>query len=511
MHIQKYINQMKYNIFNFGTVPDNFASAIEHIISNETMQDLCAKDMGLAKHVTNDILDFINDTQRQIKMSVDSIEFEKEQTYIDSFKQTTKEKFDDSWKKILPYVQKQNRFESNTLKTYYEEFNNSLFPQNNKKNKISFENLKGLFTKKWEGLLIQKILKWELEIIDEQRKIFCEELYKKIEQLKKLQKMLAPFTGELGRLWDMSKGRWQKVNFDILKKYAEILEKDKSLQELAEMLGRMHQAEKEYEEEIFKDLVIKPDWKVEHASKAELVGIHESDDISSMLPAEAALLADETMEMLFYKKFTEKKLQTYEYQEKILAEKEEEIHKNKQKAKTKGPFIFCVDSSGSMHDIPETIAKTLCFVILKMAVRENRKCYLISFSSEKEINTIELTDLKYNLEKLIEFLSMSFYGGSDPNTPMYEASKILSTKDYEKADFIMVSDFEMPDFDDKSKEIINTAKEKKTIFHCIEIGKSGNKELIKNFNNNWEYNFNDNGWVLKMVRDINNMNNIHNN
>jgi len=32
------------------------------------------------------------------------------------------------------------------------------------------------------------------------------------------------------------------------------------LQELAEMLGRMRQAEREYEEEVFAEMVIKPAW-----------------------------------------------------------------------------------------------------------------------------------------------------------------------------------------------------------------------------------------------------------
>ena len=46
----------------------------------------------------------------------------------------------------------------------------------------------------------------------------------------------------------MSKGNWQRANLDILKRYAELLKKDKSLKDLAEMLGKMRQAEKEFEE-----------------------------------------------------------------------------------------------------------------------------------------------------------------------------------------------------------------------------------------------------------------------
>ena len=308
--------------------------------------------------------------------------------------------------------------------------------------------------------------------------------------------------GELGRLWDMSKGRWQKVNFDMLKKYAELLQRDIALRELAEMLGRMRQTEREYEEEVFADLKITPKWKAEHAAKSELVGIHESDDISSMLPAEVALLSGDITEVLFYKKFAEKKLQTFEYQVKALSYEEEQFQNKRQKAKeeAKGPFIICVDTSGSMHGTPETVAKTLCFALLKMAIRDNRKCCLISFSTA--IETLNLTDMKNNLDKLIEFLSMSFHGGTDSAPAMHEALRMLETEDYKKADVVMVSDFVMPGFDEQTKNKILAAKENKTKFHSLLIGSSGNKNTIKEFDNNWVYNIDNQGSVLTLIKNI---------
>jgi len=479
----------------------NFASAIESILSNETMRELCAKDSGLAEHITTEILDFINKTKRHIQRIEDP--FEKEQKLLDNFGHTDKDSFEKSWETTVPFIQETYEQQIIDTEFYYNEFKKNLSYQKNDKNSISFQSVKEHFTDKWDGLLSQKKMKWELDIIEKQRKKFCEELYKQIEQLKKLQELLEPFMGEMGRLWDMSKGHWHKVNFDILKKYAELLQKDKSLQELAEMLGRMRQAEREYEEEIFAQMVIKPAWKAEHAAKSELVGIHESDDISSMLPAEAALLADETTEPLFYIKYAEKKLQTFEYQAKVLSYEEEERNNKRQKEKEekKGPFIICVDTSGSMHGTPETVAKTLCFALLKIAVRDNRKCYLISFSTA--IETLNLTDLKNNLDKLIEFLSMSFNGGTDAIPAMREALRMLETEDYKKADVIMVSDFVMSGFDEQTRNQINTAKENETKFHSLVIGDSGNKNTIEEFDSNWVYNTNNSDCVLQLVKDIN--------
>jgi uncharacterized protein with von Willebrand factor type A (vWA) domain len=298
----------------------------------------------------------------------------------------------------------------------------------------------------------------------------------------------------------MSKGNWQRVNFDVLQKYSELLKRDKSLQELAEMLGRMQQAEKEYEEEEFTNIQIKTEWKTEHASKEDLIGVRESDDLNSLLPSEVALLSDEDTEWLFYKKFAEKKLQTFEYQSRLLAYKEEAFQdkRRKEKEDKKGPFIICVDTSGSMHGTPETIAKVLCFAILKIAIRDNRKCYLISFSTG--IQTLNLTDLKNSLDKIVNFLCMSFHGGTDAMPAMKEALRMLSTEDYKKADVIMISDFVMPGFDTQTKEQILKAKENKTKFHSLVIGSSQNQAVIQEFDNNWIYDPKNPNKIIELVQ-----------
>lgn len=481
---------------------DNFANSIDEILSNPSMNELCSNDPELAEKITQEILDFVNKTKKQLNKSQNP--FENEIELKNEFEHSKRSEFKNKWEKVNPTIK--NNYDKKELDvTFYEkEFTKSLDEKiKNDKDKPSFESVKEHFNEKWDELLYKKQTKWELDQIEEQRKKFCEELYKRIEELKKLQEALEPFTKELGRLWDMSKGNWQRVNLDILKQYAELLQRDKSLKELAEMLGKMRQAEKEFEEELFANFQLKPEWKVEHASKADLIGIHESDDLSSLLPSETALLADETMQSVFFKKFAEKKLQTFEYQAKMLSYREEEFQDKRQKEKeeAKGPFIICVDTSGSMHGTPETVAKTLCFAILKIAIRDNRKCYLISFSTG--IETLNLTDLKNSLDKIISFLSMSFHGGTDATPAMREALRMLTTQDYKKADVIMVSDFVMSAFDKITQDQIKSAKDTKTKFHSLVIGNSQNPATIKDFDSNWFYDLNNPGSVLTLVKNIN--------
>lgn len=481
---------------------DNFATAIDEILSNPTMKELCSKDPELAEKITQEILDFVNKTSRIIAKSENPIGYE--YLVFKEFEQAKISEFKKKWEAVSQVVKDKYNKNELDINFYEKEFNKSLdekFKSN--KDQTNFESVKEHFCEKWMDQLIKKQTKWELEQIEAERKKFCEELYKRIEELKKLQEALEPFTKELGRLWDMSKGNWHRVNLDILKRYAELLQRDKSLKELAEMLGKMRQAEKEFEEELFANIQLKPEWKVEHASKADLIGIHESDDLSSLLPSETALLADETMQSVFFKKFAEKKLQTFEYQAKMLSYREEEFQDKRQKEKeeAKGPFIICVDTSGSMHGTPETVAKTLCFAILKIAIRDNRKCYLISFSTG--IETLNLTDLRNSLDKIISFLSMSFHGGTDATPAMREALRMLTTQDYKKADVIMVSDFVMSAFDKTTQDQIKSAKDNKTKFHSLVIGNSQNPATIKDFDSNWFYDLNSPNSVLTLIKNIN--------
>lgn len=484
-------------------VPENqhYDSALLQILANPLLKELCATDAELAEKITLEILEFVNKTQKQLNKAESPYNVEKE--LREEFNNCKKSEFKQQWDKVNSTLSALYQKSELDIGFYAQEFIQSLNAKNkDSKDVVRFESVKEHFVDKWDVLLTQKQIQWELELIDEQRKKFCEELFKRLEEFKNLKEALEPFTRELGRLWDMSTGKWQHVNFDLLKRYADILKKDKSLMELAEMLGRMQQAEKEFEEEMFANIELKPEWKVDHASKSDLIGIHESDDLSSMLPSEMALLADPNLQSVFFKKFAEKKLQTYEYQAKMLSYREEEFQDSRQKAKedAKGPFIICVDTSGSMHGTPESVAKTLCFAILKIAIRENRKCYLISFSTG--IETLDLTDLKNSLDKLIAFLSMSFHGGTDASPAMKAAIKMLGVEDYKKADVIMVSDFVMPAFDSFVQKQMEVAKVNKTKFHSLVIGKSQNTAATNEFDNNWFYDENSSVSVLTLVRNI---------
>ena len=355
------------------------------------------------------------------------------------------------------------------------------------------EALRRNFIADLEKNLVERKNKWEQERIDALRKKFLEEMYKKIQNFIRLEKLVSPFIKALGRLWDLSVKPFQTSGFEILETFAELLEKDESLRELAELLGKQSRAQSSFEKELRDKIVVKTEWHPQSAYRGEIEGLRYSADIASVLPAELAMMKNPAAKKLFQLKFAQKQLLSYEYQNRAASQREETEQEeiSVEKKEPKGPIIVCVDTSGSMHGTPENIAKTVTFALSKIAIEEERKCYLISFSTG--IETLDLSSFSEGnpIEKLVGFLKMSFNGGTDANPALSHAVKMLSQNDWKNADVLMVSDFVMGNFGNDLVKSIEAEKEKNTQFYSLVIGDSGNQSTIACFNHNWLYNTTD--------------------
>ena len=149
------------------------------------------------------------------------------------------------------------------------------------------------------------------------------------------------------------------------------------------------------------------------------------------------MLEDESLELLFDLKYIQNRLFcfekqgyhsiTQEAQEEI--EKEIETKKQKKREKNEGAIIVCVDTSGSMMGNPEYIAKALTLFLATKANTQKRACYLINFSIG--IETMELSG-KGGMAKLMQFLEMSFGGGTDVAPALKEGLKTMQQDDFKK-------------------------------------------------------------------------------
>ncbi|NVP22928.1 VWA domain-containing protein [Treponema phagedenis] len=361
------------------------------------------------------------------------------------------------------------------------------------KSKEKLEALRRNFINDMETNFIERKNKWEIEQIEQTRKKFFETLYQKIQNFMKLENLLLPFLNDVGRLWDLSTGIFQTSGFEILETFAKLLEQDEALQELAAQLGKHKRSQAAFEKALRDKVVIKTEWHPQPAYRGEIKGVKFSNDIASALPSELAMLKNPATKKLFQLKFAQKQLLGFDYQQDdTLLKKETETEEiTKEKLEPQGPIIICVDTSGSMQGAPENIAKTVSFALAKIAIEEERKCYLISFSTG--IETLDLSSGQGGnaLSKLVQFLRMSFHGGTDATPALKHSLKMLHDDNYKNADVLMISDFVMNNLSDEIVKSIEAEKEKHTDFYSLVIGTSGNKNTIDCFNHNWLYNTND--------------------
>lgn len=354
----------------------------------------------------------------------------------------------------------------------------------------------------WDALLSAKILTYEAEQLQQAGGEFEQLLHAKVEELVKLMDLVQPFATEAGRFWDMSRGLWKHASFDILEQYGVLLKHEKPIQELADMLGRMREAAIEMEEEIYEEVVTKKAWVPDDTLKEEVTGLAGSNDLNRVLPAEIAFLAEGATESLFFQKYADQSLLSFRYQGKKLVTSDQVnfYSTQKQKKKEKGPFILCIDTSGSMFGKPAQIAKVLCFAVMKMAARDDRKCYLINFSIG--IKTLKLSDVANNLDQIAAFLSMSFDGGTDVTPALSEALDMLNTNDYKDADVLMVSDFVMFRIRDAITERIRREQHKGTRFHSLTLSTKSNVEVLENFDNCWVYDPDQKTIMRQLLEDL---------
>ncbi len=351
----------------------------------------------------------------------------------------------------------------------------------------------------WDALYQAKLLEFQLHKLEEEQESFKDLIDQKVEEYQKLTDLISPFAEYIGRYWDMSRELWEDCNFDVLEKYHELLENEDAVRELADLLGRMREAEIISEEEIYEEVVVRKQWEEDDHNKAEIVGVHSSNDLNALLPSEAALLGEDTTETLFLKKFADRGLQTFHYRDKHLVTSEDQFTRVSQrtKLKEKGPFIVCVDTSDSMSGDAERIAKVICFAILRLAARENRRAYLINFSTG--IKTIDLYDVGRSLDEIAAFLRMSFHGGTDITLALHEVLRQLQTESYRDADVLVISDFIMYRIEeDILKRVRFHQQNNGTQFHSLTLHQDPNAEVIEQFDTNWIYDPKDKGIVREL-------------
>lgn len=368
------------------------------------------------------------------------------------------------------------------------------FKQRTKKQAIQKETINDLansFTllyKEREKLVDQLYNTWELQKIAELRSEFINQLFEKLEEIEKLYGYVESLGLDPGLFLDFSSGSLTSLPFDDIKKWLEYLKNDKGVQSLLDIMGRIHLAKQSEKIELinqtFSEEVIIPDAN----SKEEIVGITLGKDIEHAIPGELALMADPDTSILFDLKYIESNLLCFDLEgtQTKNNEYEVEVETTVLEDENKGPLIICVDTSGSMQGAPETIAKAVTLLMTSKAKKNDRACYLINFSTG--ISTLDLSN-DFNMERLISFLKMSFYGGTDVAPAISHGLSLMESGSYKDADMLIISDFIMADLPKKIIKDMEELRDKGNKFNSLVVDNSFMEHRLRTlFDHEWVYN-----------------------
>lgn len=218
--------------------------------------------------------------------------------------------------------------------------------------------------------------------------------------------------------WSTAPGALTGALLDRLDTLSQLLDDLEGLRELADRLGRMEEADR-------------GNGKQDGGSE-EVAGVRLSGDVSRALPSELALLSDPSTEDLFYQRLMEHRLVSLELSGAGLDGYGE--------GTKRGPVIACIDTSGSMQGAPELAAKALVLALARKVLPQGRVMHLLLFGGPDDRTELRLKRGRGGLEKLLDFLSLTFQSGTDFDMPLLRAMELLDEEELDRADVLVVTD-----------------------------------------------------------------------
>lgn len=278
------------------------------------------------------------------------------------------------------------------------------------------------------------------------------------------------YDGQKKSLLEKSHQQWElqckeagTTDYEARVKLDKFVAKYPALKEIVRVMGR-----EKNEDHKEKDSVVRkylPSMVSKHPTVEEIDRVEQGDNILRALPSELALMADVDTESLFYKRYAVKELQQLSSPSR---DKPVKTDRDKNQPRlTKGPIIVALDTSGSMSGSPIKIATSLLLQLLRMAKKERRKCFLISFSVRA--NSIDLSR-PGNWNKLEAFLKDRYTGGTEGEQMLKDAMNALDKGTFEMADVLVISDFCFNKPVPKTRERMEEHRKKCTKFYGLNIG-----------------------------------------
>lgn len=179
--------------------------------------------------------------------------------------------------------------------------------------------------------------------------------------------------------------------------------------------------------------------------RGEKYTVTRGRDMKNLLSGELALMASPATTPLFLRKYHAKGLLQYA--------KRERVHKGY------GDVIVCLDESGSTEGENAEWGKALALAVQDICAHEGRKYALIHFSGKGQFRTDLFLPGQYTSEDLLFAAEHFFDGGTNFETPIREALRLINEESFENADILFITDGEKSISDELAEQLQNAIQE----------------------------------------------------
>ena len=162
--------------------------------------------------------------------------------------------------------------------------------------------------------------------------------------------------------------------------------------------------------------------------RGETYSLELGNNLSRALTSELAMLATPETIPLFLRKYQHRQIKQYRRREPVY--------------KGAGDIICCLDESGSTAGDLAAWGKAVAMTLLEIAQSEGRKFALVHFSGPGRFQTDVFLPGQSSLEGKLHAAETFLGGGTDFQTPLAEAERLVREDGFENADIAFITDGE---------------------------------------------------------------------
>ena len=192
---------------------------------------------------------------------------------------------------------------------------------------------------------------------------------------------------------------------------AQVLAKRPEVMSLAETLGRVR-------------LIVSRVLRGPKEAPPELESVTTGADLARTLPAELVRLKHPKLRLDFFRRYLERATQVYKVKD--------------DSSLGVGPFVCCVDTSGSMHGMPDRWAKSLALALAQLAREQHRKAAIITFDTEVR-NTYDCSE-GLTVGALAQLIDDFAGGGTSYEQPLDKARTMVKEWGGDRTDVVLITD-----------------------------------------------------------------------